>query len=988
LAYADCLKKENFLTFQKVDLEYLLLKQRQIYKKATKSFFTPMASRERDFQVVLEPEFEEILKKATNDGDLQSVDHKIEEIRDVKKRDVICRTAALHSSSADFSSPMASRERDFQVVLEPEFEEILKKATNDGDLQSVDHKIEEIRDVKKRDVIYRIAALHSSSADFSSPMASRERDFQVVLELEFKEILKKATNDGDLKSVEHMVEEIRDVKMRDDVCRTAALHASSECMHNHFSWKILQILLQRICDERLKSQCYIQVAENLCQLNDKSFHEPQDSDRSSRDQFYFDMVKTAANWQKWKLLDTLIEKSTEQLKIICCEVSAKAAADNQQWKRVRSYIEKIADNIVRARCCLELAEVAAGCSQSDVATELKALANQSAKARKSMAEDNFIEIIKILQSKSNENVKAICFHILEVYENEKLEMEKALELLKGTTTTGRQAARYAGRKGYLEVLRLVLINLSDKFEMHACGMVAAQSAAEADMFNVVKFLLDSCTDKRFKHARCLKVAEIAAERTHCEMAKYCVCAIDDPEARNDCCMRAAEKFASNREISTMWFFVESIADELKDQCCSEATEPASRNGDLETVTDLVNRIKDERRKDLCCKNAVKAASDNQKWSVVKFLAESVSSDDGKDDCYETAAERAAWSGEAEETKFFVSKIANPHRKGQSYLKSVESAASNLKFNVVKSLVQMESVTQVLRNEGCERAMKHASKDNYLNFVEFLITTVSDDRVRDKCCLTAVEHAAFNGHSRVVDYLRRSISPSAEQEFLLKAVIGSGSGGHPEVFHIVSRDFNYDLAKMAAESAAQSGKKDSMLHFLDQIKNKNGDVEECNHICARAGASFHHEHIVNYFDIQPQWLKEDKDFVDFFSKLAREGKNSILKKLLPRMSKAETHHLLTESISKGYVALALALVPFVCKQQVDLSDKDGSTALMLAADAGHHELIEKLIKHDASVNAQDSLGRTALTRACNAGHVRVAKSLIDSGRMQAIETIRV
>uniref|UniRef100_A0A1I8J6H4 ANK_REP_REGION domain-containing protein n=1 Tax=Macrostomum lignano TaxID=282301 RepID=A0A1I8J6H4_9PLAT len=47
--------------------------------------------------------------------------------------------------------------------------------------------------------------------------------------------------------------------------------------------------------------------------------------------------------------------------------------------------------------------------------------------------------------------------------------------------------------------------------------------------------------------------------------------------------------------------------------------------------------------------------------------------------------------------------------------------------------------------------------------------------------------------------------------------------------------------------------------------------------------------------------------------------------------------------------------------------------MLAADAGHHELIEKLIKHDASVNAQDSLGRTALTRACNAGHVRVAKS---------------
>uniref|UniRef100_A0A1I8FSU9 ANK_REP_REGION domain-containing protein n=1 Tax=Macrostomum lignano TaxID=282301 RepID=A0A1I8FSU9_9PLAT len=52
--------------------------------------------------------------------------------------------------------------------------------------------------------------------------------------------------------------------------------------------------------------------------------------------------------------------------------------------------------------------------------------------------------------------------------------------------------------------------------------------------------------------------------------------------------------------------------------------------------------------------------------------------------------------------------------------------------------------------------------------------------------------------------------------------------------------------------------------------------------------------------------------------------------------------------------------------------------MLTADAGHHELIEKLIDLGASVRAEDSQGRTALSRACEAGHVRAAKALMDRG----------
>ncbi|PAA73301.1 hypothetical protein BOX15_Mlig014288g1 [Macrostomum lignano] len=52
--------------------------------------------------------------------------------------------------------------------------------------------------------------------------------------------------------------------------------------------------------------------------------------------------------------------------------------------------------------------------------------------------------------------------------------------------------------------------------------------------------------------------------------------------------------------------------------------------------------------------------------------------------------------------------------------------------------------------------------------------------------------------------------------------------------------------------------------------------------------------------------------------------------------------------------------------------------MLAADAGHHELIEQLLEIGASVRAEDRQGRTALSRACEAGHVRAAKALTDGG----------
>ncbi|PAA90308.1 hypothetical protein BOX15_Mlig032599g1 [Macrostomum lignano] len=154
--------------------------------------------------------------------------------------------------------------------------------------------------------------------------------------------------------------------------------------------------------------------------------------------------------------------------------------------------------------------------------------------------------------------------------------------------------------------------------------------------------------------------------------------------------------------------------------------------------------------------------------------------------------------------------------------------------------------------------------------------------------------------------------------------------------------------------------------------------------AVAACSRLREDVVVSLGLEPHWLIQSSTILSFTAAMAIEGRNSVLTDTLSRMQPAHITQLLFLSISQRHVALAVTIAVTlinderVSTQHVDLPDSTGATALMLAADAGHHELIEKLIDLGASVRAEDSQGRTALSRACEAGHVRAAKALMDRG----------
>ncbi|CAI5774729.1 [ADP-ribose] polymerase tankyrase-2 isoform X3 [Podarcis lilfordi] len=59
-------------------------------------------------------------------------------------------------------------------------------------------------------------------------------------------------------------------------------------------------------------------------------------------------------------------------------------------------------------------------------------------------------------------------------------------------------------------------------------------------------------------------------------------------------------------------------------------------------------------------------------------------------------------------------------------------------------------------------------------------------------------------------------------------------------------------------------------------------------------------------------------------------------------------------------------------------KDFLTPLHVAAEKGHNDVVEVVVKHEAKVNALDNLGQTSLHRAAHCGHLQTCRLLLSSG----------
>ncbi|XP_032371335.1 poly [ADP-ribose] polymerase tankyrase-1 isoform X1 [Etheostoma spectabile] len=73
--------------------------------------------------------------------------------------------------------------------------------------------------------------------------------------------------------------------------------------------------------------------------------------------------------------------------------------------------------------------------------------------------------------------------------------------------------------------------------------------------------------------------------------------------------------------------------------------------------------------------------------------------------------------------------------------------------------------------------------------------------------------------------------------------------------------------------------------------------------------------------------------------------------------------------------------------INEKNKDFMTALHVAAERAHNDILEVLQKHGAKVNAVDTLGQTALHRAALAGHIQTCKLLLSYGADPSIVSLQ-
>jgi ankyrin repeat protein len=84
----------------------------------------------------------------------------------------------------------------------------------------------------------------------------------------------------------------------------------------------------------------------------------------------------------------------------------------------------------------------------------------------------------------------------------------------------------------------------------------------------------------------------------------------------------------------------------------------------------------------------------------------------------------------------------------------------------------------------------------------------------------------------------------------------------------------------------------------------------------------------------------------------------------------------EAIRQGDAAATCALLQHGA--EVDARDRYGQTGLMLAAHAGHRDVVATLIEHGADLNLTAKFGLSAVMLAIVAGHLEAARLIAQAG----------
>ena len=355
---------------------------------------------------------------------------------------------------------------------------------------------------------------------------------------------------------------------------------------------------------------------------------------------------------------------------------------------------------------------------------------------------------------------------------------------------------------------------------------------------------------------------------------------------------------------------------------------------------------------------------------------------------------AAAGGHADTVAGMLAQGAEIDAENAKGEKALTCAARGGHLNVVKILLDKGANIRARTGTG-NTALSLAAEEGRLDVVEVLLEKGAPLDFADHKKRTALTLAARNGHPKVVALLLgRGADPlttggedagkepsSLRQEFFRAVLVGDA----PKVKELLDRD--PALAGEKTNGGDTALLLASCLGYADVVENllaKGADVDYRNsyHATALMWACYNGKK-----DVVKKLLahRADVNAVDKWNAgaavyAAGAGHRAILEVLAANGSdlhrRAEDGTALVLAAQNGH----LDVVKFLLSKdvEVNITGKDGSTALILAAGKGHAEIAKLLLSKGAQINTQSKDGTSALMAAAGSGHLKVVNVLLERG----------
>jgi ankyrin repeat protein len=198
------------------------------------------------------------------------------------------------------------------------------------------------------------------------------------------------------------------------------------------------------------------------------------------------------------------------------------------------------------------------------------------------------------------------------------------------------------------------------------------------------------------------------------------------------------------------------------------------------------------------------------------------------------------------------------------------------------------------------------------------------------------------------------------------IVQKENGFGKYLVHLKSAQFKNEFDKAITEEEINNELVD-IVQWL--IKNKNND----NHIFDNDFESF-----IDYYDIS-KMNKNDYNYLWF--SCAKYNKIEKIKELINlgvdvNIKDKNGSTALIYASRNGYKDIVELLLKY--KADINIKNKFGNTALIYALRNGYKEIVELLLKYKADVNIKDNYGSTALILASYNGHIEIVELLLKHG----------